>query len=101
MKGDFQKNQEFTVFNTAEFRDGTTTQVFERFITDGIIWFLTEEASKYALFKNCRDPSIYVSRPFLIGEYNKHMGGTDLMDQAIATYQIYVRCKKKMEVANF
>ena len=45
--------------------------------------------------KNCPAPSINVSRTFLIGEYNKHMGGTDLMDQAIATYQIHVRCKKK------
>ena len=97
MKGDFQKNEynnDFPVFNAAEFRDVTPTQVFERFITDGIIWFLTEEASKYALFKNCRDPSIYVYRPFFIGEYNKHMGGTDLMDQAITTHQICVRCKK-------
>ncbi|KAL4125910.1 hypothetical protein QTP88_010147 [Uroleucon formosanum] len=37
---------------------------------------------------------ISVPRPYMIGEYNKYMGGTDLMDQNIATYRISIRGKK-------
>ncbi|KAL4132168.1 hypothetical protein QTP88_009375 [Uroleucon formosanum] len=37
---------------------------------------------------------ISVPRPLMIGEYNKYMGGTDLMDQNISTYRIGIRGKK-------
>lgn len=37
---------------------------------------------------------ISVLRPLIIGEYNKYMGGTDLMDQNISTYRIGIRGKK-------
>ena len=37
---------------------------------------------------------IGVPRPALIGSYNKSMGGTDQMDQAIATYRPFVRNRK-------
>ena len=35
-----------------------------------------------------------VDRPGLIGNYNKYMGGTDQMDQAIACYRPCIRNKK-------
>lgn len=37
---------------------------------------------------------IQVPRPAIFTEYNKHMGGTDLMDQNISTYRIGIRGKK-------
>lgn len=37
---------------------------------------------------------ITVPRPFLIGQYNSSMGGTDLMDEGISSYRIAVRSKK-------
>lgn len=37
---------------------------------------------------------IQVSRPNLIGEYNSHMGGTDLMDENLSRYRIGIRSKK-------
>jgi len=33
-------------------------------------------------------------QPYLIGKYNKYMGGVDWMDQNIATYRISIRSKK-------
>ncbi|XP_068208518.1 piggyBac transposable element-derived protein 3-like [Palaemon carinicauda] len=37
---------------------------------------------------------ISVSRTYLIGDYNRHMGGTDRMDQNINCYRISIRMKK-------
>ncbi|KAG5899498.1 hypothetical protein JTB14_015208 [Gonioctena quinquepunctata] len=37
---------------------------------------------------------IMVPRPFLISEYNAHMGGTDLMDENLSRYRIGIRSKK-------
>ncbi|KAG5896127.1 hypothetical protein JTB14_011872 [Gonioctena quinquepunctata] len=37
---------------------------------------------------------IMVPRPFLIKEYNAHMGGTDLMDENLSRYRIGIRSKK-------
>nr|CAH7717546.1 unnamed protein product [Callosobruchus chinensis] len=44
----------------------------------------------------CKSEKKYVQvrRPHLIGEYNRYMGGTDLMDENISTYQIGIRSKK-------
>ena len=38
--------------------------------------------------------TVNVSRPFLIGEYNKSMGGTDRMDENVSLYRIGLRGKK-------
>jgi len=38
--------------------------------------------------------SIQVPRPYILGEYNKYMGGTDRMDENIAKYRINARNKK-------
>lgn len=38
---------------------------------------------------------ISVIRPLIIGEYNKYMGGTDLMNRNISTYTIGIRGKKR------
>lgn len=38
--------------------------------------------------------TVMVPRPALIGEYNKFMGGTDLMDENINRYRVSVRGKK-------
>lgn len=37
---------------------------------------------------------ISVPRPFVIGQYNSNMGGTDLLDEAISAYRIGIRSKK-------
>ncbi|XP_039286300.1 piggyBac transposable element-derived protein 3-like isoform X1 [Nilaparvata lugens] len=38
--------------------------------------------------------TVLVKRPYLISEYNKFMGGTDLMDENINCYRVSVRSKK-------
>lgn len=38
--------------------------------------------------------TIQVPRPFLLGEYNKYMGGVDRMDENINMYRIHIRGKK-------
>ena len=45
-------------------------------------------------FHELTKKNIGVPRPFLIGQYNQHMGGVDLMDEAINNYRIGVRGKK-------
>ena len=44
----------------------------------------------------CRERKIFINPPCpkLIKEYNAHMGGTDVMDQAISAYRIAVRNRK-------
>lgn len=37
---------------------------------------------------------IEIPQPYLIGQYNKNMGGVDRMDQNIATYRISIRSRK-------
>lgn len=37
---------------------------------------------------------VQVTRPHLIGEYNKYMGGTDLMDENVSLYRVGIRGKK-------
>ncbi|KAJ8913987.1 hypothetical protein NQ315_008979 [Exocentrus adspersus] len=54
-----------------------------------LIQLLTREMEFY-LFVG----SITVTRPNVIGTYNSHMGGTDLMDENISRYRIGVRGKK-------
>lgn len=51
----------------------------------------TNNVSRYSQKENKK---ISVSRPLIIGEYNKYMGGTDLMYQIISTYRIGIRGKK-------
>lgn len=38
--------------------------------------------------------TISVKRPALVGEYNKFMGGTDLMDENTNQYRVSIRSKK-------
>jgi hypothetical protein len=37
---------------------------------------------------------VQVQRPSMISEYNRYMGGTDLLDQNVSKYRICVRRKK-------
>jgi len=37
---------------------------------------------------------IDITQPYLIGQYNKYMGGVDRMDQNIGTYRISIRSRK-------
>lgn len=45
-------------------------------------------------FSRAEKKVIHVGRPSLITEYNRFMGGTDLLDENIARYRISVRRKK-------
>lgn len=54
----------------------------------------TENVSSVRRYSQKHKKHINVSRPKLIAQYNQYMGGTDQMDQNIATYRIGVRGKK-------
>ncbi|KAL4132154.1 hypothetical protein QTP88_009361 [Uroleucon formosanum] len=54
----------------------------------------TEKVSSVKRYSQKHKKHINVSRPKLIAQYNQYMGGTDQMDQNIATYRIGVRGKK-------
>lgn len=86
---------------------GTFQKVIEA--NDGIIYIrwadnsvVTMMSNKYGVgdVKNVRRYSqaekkhIMVPQPQVVSQYNKYMGGTDAMDQNIATYRIGVRSKK-------
>jgi len=45
-------------------------------------------------FSQAEKKIVMVPRPLVVGEYNKHMGGTDRMDENIAMYCTGVRGKK-------
>lgn len=38
--------------------------------------------------------NINIPQPHMISEYNRHMGGVDLLDNAVANYRISIRGKK-------
>lgn len=40
------------------YREMSAVQLFELFITDDIIDFLTHESNKYAVYKNCPNPNV-------------------------------------------
>jgi len=54
----------------------------------------TENVSSVKRYSQKHKKHINVSRPKLIAQYNQYMGGTDQMDQNIATYRIGLRGKK-------
>ncbi|KAI4458697.1 transposase is4 [Holotrichia oblita] len=45
-------------------------------------------------YSSKQNKMITVSRPNMVGKYNSHMGGTDLMDENISRYRIGIRSKK-------
>lgn len=51
----------------------------------------TENVSSVKRYSQKHKKHINVSRPKLIAQYNQYMGGTDQMDQNIATYRIGLR----------
>lgn len=54
----------------------------------------TEEVTSVKRYSQKHKKNINVSRPKLIAQYNQYMGGTDLMNQNMATYRIGARGKK-------
>ncbi|KAG5884925.1 hypothetical protein JTB14_001883 [Gonioctena quinquepunctata] len=54
----------------------------------------TNSTTSVKRFSRVEKKMIYVSRPSLITEYNRFMGGTDLLDENTARYRISIRRKK-------
>ncbi|KAJ8941966.1 hypothetical protein NQ314_010185 [Rhamnusium bicolor] len=88
-------------------KKGDHISIIER--TNGIIFTRWLDNSVVTVASNCYGISpmnqvkrysrkdkkhIQVSRPFVIGEYNSGMGGTDLMDGGVNCYRIGIRSKK-------
>lgn len=48
-------------------------------------------AQRWSCAQNCR---ISINQPYLIGQYNRHMGGVDRMDQNLSAYRITIRSRK-------
>lgn len=53
-----------------------------------------EPVTKASRYSSAAKKKISVTRPALFTKYNKHMGGTDVMDQNINHYRCGIRCKK-------
>ncbi|XP_046674879.1 piggyBac transposable element-derived protein 3-like [Homalodisca vitripennis] len=45
-------------------------------------------------FSQSEKKYLHIQQPFVIKQYNHHMGGTDLMDEDISTHRIGIRGKK-------
>lgn len=54
----------------------------------------TLPVSSVQRFSQAQKKVIQVTRPHMIGEYNRYMGGTDLMDENISMYRVGIRGKK-------
>ena len=63
-------------------------------VTVGFNFEAVEPLGRARRWSNEGKDYIGVPRPAMIGSYNKAMGGTDQMDQAISTYRPFVRNRK-------
>ena len=63
-------------------------------VTVGFNFEAVEPLGRARRWSNEDKDYIGVPRPAMIGSYNKAMGGTDQMDQAISTYRPFVRNRK-------
>lgn len=53
-----------------------------------------DPVSSVKRFSQSEKKFIQIPRPFLVGEYNRSMGGVDRLDQNVAEYRINIRNKK-------
>jgi len=53
-----------------------------------------EPAGSAQRWSSAEKRRVEITQPYLIGQYNKYMGGVDRMDQNIATYRISIRSRK-------
>ena len=53
-----------------------------------------EPVEKARRWSRAERKTVDITQPFVIGQYNRNMGGVDRMDQNIATYRINIRSKK-------
>lgn len=53
-----------------------------------------EPIGKAARWSRTEHKSVDITQPFVIGEYNKYMGGVDRMDQNVGEYRISIRSRK-------
>ncbi|KAJ8911109.1 hypothetical protein NQ315_003371 [Exocentrus adspersus] len=73
--------------------------LFVRWVDNGVVTlastcFGLEPMGTVRRYSKAEKRMIQVTRPNVIGTYNSHMGGTDLMDENISRYRIGVRGKK-------
>lgn len=54
----------------------------------------TNPLGKIKRYDRKEKQNIYIDCPFIIQEYNKHMGGVDLLDSLIGRYKIKIKSKK-------
>lgn len=74
-------------------------QLFVRWMDNSVVTMIssscgTQEISQAKRYSQQQKKNIMVPRPKLIAQYNKHMGGTDQMDQNVNCYRIGIRGKK-------
>lgn len=95
-KSDFSKQPRGAIASAIERNDGI---VFVRWKDNGVV---TAGSTKYGVnptvpvkrYSSEQKKNVTVPMPFMIHQYNKGMGGTDLMDQNINAYRINIRNKK-------
>nr|CAH7713440.1 unnamed protein product [Callosobruchus chinensis] len=63
-------------------------------VTLGTNYDAVEPVSKVKRWSTAQKQKVDVSQPYLFQNYNKHMGGVDLLDQSVSTYRINIRGKK-------
>ena len=57
-------------------------------------WKAVEPITTTKRYSRGEKKHVINQQPILISDYNKHMGGVDLLDNFVATYRIKVRGKK-------
>lgn len=80
----FEKNNSIYV---CRWQDNSEVTVASNFIA-------AEPAQKASRYSREEKKNITIPQPRMICEYNKHMGGVDLHDNAVSNYRIAIRGKK-------
>lgn len=89
-----------TVRGTSDYRLDTTSNILVARWNDNSVVTLAsnchgmEPAGSAKRWSTAEKRRIEIPQPYLIGQYNKNMGGVDRMDQNIATYRISIRSRK-------
>lgn len=82
-----------------EYKYSDSNLLFVRWKDNSVVTLATnydaaEPARKVKRWSTAQKDKVDVPQPYLFQNYNKHMGGVDLLDQTVSCYRINIRGKK-------